>query len=138
LSQEVTISLRVRYSETDQMGIVYYANYLTWFEVGRTEYCRILGTPYSHWEKEGILLPVVEASCRYKASARYDDRVNITTWVDELKVSSIRFSYRVTREGDGRLLAEGATRHAFINKEGKLLRAKHPFYTMIQSFMDEK
>ena len=121
MSQEVTISLRVRYSETDQMGIVYYANYLTWFEVGRTEYCRILGTPYSHWEKEGILLPVVEASCRYKASARYDDRINITTWVDELKVSSIRFSYRVTREGDGRLLAEGATVMLLLIKRGNCL-----------------
>jgi acyl-CoA thioester hydrolase len=138
LYHEIAISLRVRYSETDQMGIVYYANYLTWFEIGRTEYCRALGIPYTKWEEEGVLLPVVEASCRYLSPARYDDNLTVTTWVEEIKVSSMRFGYRIEREEDKKTLAEGTTRHAFVDKEGKLLRRKHPFYLWIQKLIEEK
>ncbi|WP_024821688.1 acyl-CoA thioesterase [Aminobacterium mobile] len=134
--REVTISLRVRYGETDQMGVVYYANYLTWFEIGRTEYCRALSTPYVLWEERGVFLPVVEVHCRYKASAYYDDVICVSTWVQELKQSSINFCYRVFRKEDSKLLVEGWTRHAFVDKAGRLLRGAHPFYQWIQKYVE--
>jgi acyl-CoA thioester hydrolase len=112
----LTHQVRVRYAETDQMGIVYYANYLVWFELGRVELLRSLGLAYSQLEKEHeCILPVVEATCRYKAPARYDDEILIETRPSLLRSSVLRFSYRILRKADnGReptLLAEGETVH---------------------------
>ena len=110
--------LRVRYSDTDQMGWVYYANYLRWFEVGRAEMLRSLGRTYRNVEKDGTLLPVLEAQCRYFSGARYDDLVAIETGVEELRKASVTFGYRIVRAGDGEVLATGATRHCFL-RDGK-------------------
>jgi acyl-CoA thioester hydrolase len=111
-----TTELRVRYAETDQMGVVYYANYLVWFEVGRVEFMRSLGFDYRQMEVEdGCILPVVEATCRYKAPARYDDLIQIEAGPILLRGSLLKFNYRVFRAANGReerqLLAEGETVH---------------------------
>jgi len=118
----VTTEVRVRYAETDQMGIVYYANYLVWFEIGRVELLRSLGLAYSQLETDHqCILPVVEASCRYKSPARYDDRILIETRPSLLRGSVIKFAYRILRRGaDGeepKLLAEGETVHVVCDDQ---------------------
>ena len=96
----VTTEVRVRYAETDQMGIVYYANYLVWFEIGRVELLRSLGLAYSQLEKDHqCILPVVEASCRYRSPARYDDQILIETRPSLLRSSVLKFAYRILRKG---------------------------------------
>ena len=118
-----THQVRVRYAETDQMGIVYYANYLVWFELGRVELLRSLGLAYSQLEKEHeCILPVVEATCRYRSPARYDDEILIETRPALLRGSVIKFAYRIWRkashEGDERkLLAEGETVHVVCDDQ---------------------
>ena len=112
----ITHQVRVRYAETDQMGIVYYANYLVWFELGRVELLRSLGLAYSQLEKEHeCILPVVEATCRYRSPAKYDDEILIETRPAMLRGSVLKFAYRILRKGtDGAeptLLAEGETVH---------------------------
>ena len=98
-----TVELRVRYPETDQMGVVYHAHYLVWCDVGRTELIRRLGgKPYSELEREGLFLAVADASLRYHAPARYDDLVRVETWVEEVRSRTVTFGYLITRaEGDG-------------------------------------
>lgn len=113
------IKTRVRYQETDQMGIVYYANFLVYFEMGRTELLRSLGLPYSEMEKDQIYFPVAEAHCRFRSPARYDDVLIIQTCVSELKHATIKFSYKVIREGDNTLIAEGFTKLACLNANRK-------------------
>lgn len=132
----LTAKIRVRYSETDQMKIVYNANYLDWFEITRTELCRRWGRPYTEWELMGLLLPVVEAHCRYKHPAHYDDEVELWGRVDELKVFSIKFSYRVVRASDAKLLAEGWTKHGCTDLDGRLYKKEHPFYLWVRSIID--
>jgi len=112
----VVTELRVRYAETDQMGVVYYANYLVWFEIGRVEFMRSLGFDYKQMEVEdGCILPVIEATCRYKAPARYDDVILIDCWPVLLRGSVLKFAYRVFRASTARegqmVLAEGETIH---------------------------
>jgi acyl-CoA thioester hydrolase len=112
----IVTELRVRYAETDQMGVVYYANYLVWFEVGRVEFMRSLGFDYKQMEVEdGCILPVVEANCRYRAPARYDDVILIEACPILLRGSLLKFSYRIFRASSARegqlLLAEGETVH---------------------------
>lgn len=110
--------LRVRYCDTDQMGWVYYANYLRWFEVGRAEMLRSLGRTYRGVEEDGTLLPVLEAHCRYFSGARYDDLVAIETGIEEVRKASVTFGYRIVRAEDGEVLATGSTRHCFL-RDGK-------------------
>ena len=114
--------IRVTYAETDAMGIVYYANYLRWLEVGRTELMRSLGIAYKEMEARGAFLPVSEVYCKYHASARYDDILIIETTVDFLRRASIQFSYRILRQSDGTLLITGSTLHAFVDREGKIVK----------------
>jgi len=114
--------VRVTYADTDAMGIAYYANYLRWFEVGRTELMRHLGVAYLEMEKEGTLLPVSEVFCKYHASARYDDLLVIETRVDFLKRASIQFSYRILRREDGTKLVTGTTLHAFVDRAGNIVK----------------
>jgi acyl-CoA thioester hydrolase len=113
---------RVRYAETDAMGIVYYANYLRWFEVGRTELLRALGIPYQKVEEEGISLPVSEVCCKYHASAKYDDVLIIETSVDFIRRASIQFGYRIFRKADGTHLVTGSTLHAFVDRQGRIVK----------------
>ncbi|MFA5039381.1 MAG: thioesterase family protein [Candidatus Omnitrophota bacterium] len=114
-----TTEIKVRYAETDKMGIVYYANYLVWFEVGRTEYLLSEGMDYRAVEKEGLFMAVVEAQCSYKAPARYGEVVVIHTWPCDLKNSSLKFQYKVLRKDDGKLLCDGYTAHVLIDKDLK-------------------
>ena len=115
-------SYRVIYGDTDQMGVVYYANYLRWFERGRTELLRQVGLPYSSVEEKGLHLPVVEVSCRYLKPARYDDEIAIETTLTALSRVTLDFRYKILRKNDGQLLAEGTTRHACVDREGKATR----------------
>jgi acyl-CoA thioester hydrolase len=104
--------IRVRYAETDQMGVVYHANYLIWFEIGRIELMRSLGFDYKRMEIEDDRhIVVVEAKCRYKDSAKYDDVLAIETTISALRGFVLKFAYRVVRVEDGKLLAEGETTH---------------------------
>ena len=116
------IKTRVRYQETDQMGIVYYANFLVYFEMGRTEYLRNLGLPYSTLEKEQIYFPVTEAHCRFRSPARYDDMLIIRTWISGLKHATLEFHHNIIREGDNTLIVEGVTKLACLNANRKPAR----------------
>ncbi len=116
---EHTLTVRVRYGETDQMGVVYHANYLLYFETGRTELLRAAGVAYSELEKKGLFLVVTEASCRYRAAARYDDLLRVTTRVAGVGKARVRFEYEV-HGPDGNLLTEGHTELAAVD------RAKSP------------
>jgi acyl-CoA thioester hydrolase len=110
----------VRYGDTDQMGFAYYANYLRWFEIGRAEMMRALGSSYRAIEESGIWLPVLEARCRYLKPARYDDLVIVATGVIEQRRASVRFGYRILRETPvDELLAWGITEHCFMSPDGK-------------------
>lgn len=115
--------VRVRYADTDRMGVAYYANYLRWFEVGRAEMLRSLGLSYRQVEEDGTLLPVTEARCRYLQPARYDDALVVETAVERLGRAWVRFAYRIVRQADGALLAEGSTEHPFLDAAGKPGRA---------------
>ncbi|GBC89521.1 Putative esterase [bacterium HR14] len=117
-----TQPFEVRYAETDAMGIVYYANYLVWFEVARGAFCQAYGIDYQAVEQDGTPLAVVEAYCRYRSPARYGDRVIVRVRLTELKGSTMRFEYQIVHAGDQRLLAEGWTRHVWITREGKPTR----------------
>jgi acyl-CoA thioester hydrolase len=112
--------VRVRYAETDQMGVVYHANYLVWFEVGRVELMRAAGLDYKRLEvDEGCWIMVVEATARYKAPARYDDELIIETRVAGVRGPMIRFGYRIVRVEDGLLLCEGETMHVVVGRDMK-------------------
>ena len=116
---------RVLYGDTDAAGVVYYANYLRYFEKGRTEYMRDLVLTYREIEDLGLLLPVIECYSRYKAPASYDDLLTIETSLSELKNVSCRFNYRIYKNGPDNsltLLAKGHTVHASVNREGRLTR----------------
>ncbi|HKO95559.1 MAG TPA: thioesterase family protein [Pyrinomonadaceae bacterium] len=113
--------LRVRYSETDKMGIVYYANYLVWFEIGRTEFCRARGFSYRDMEEDdGAFLVVAESYCRYKAPAYYDDELLVRTHITEMRKRSLRFGYEVVRASDGQVIAEGETGHVVTDTSGRV------------------
>lgn len=117
---ETTTVLRVRYPETDGMGIVHHTHYLVWFEIGRTELMREVGCSYAALERErGVYFPVIEAHARYRASARYDDLVTVQTRLVLVRRARVRFEYRVAHDGDGRLLAEGYTEHAAAGEDGR-------------------
>ena len=111
--------IRVRYAETDQMGVVYYANYLVWFEVARTDLLRSAGWSYLEMEADGYSLPVVEAHCAYRRPARYDDQLDIVTDGQLLSPVRVRFDYRVLRAADAAVLADGYTVHASLGARGK-------------------
>ncbi len=115
----VEARLRVIYGDTDQMGVVYYANYFRYFEFARSEYFRAHGGSYVDVEKQGHRLPVFEASCSYRAPARYDDLLVVKVRITELRRASLTFDYEVRKEGDDAILVTGQTSHACINSEGR-------------------
>ena len=115
-------TLRVRYAETDKMGVVYYANYLVWFEVGRTDLLRSLGWTYREMEAAGVSLPVIEAHCEYHRPARYDDDIEIRTEGRMLSPVRMQFDYRVFLGRDQALAASGKTVHAALDPAGKPCR----------------
>lgn len=115
-------SYRVIYGDTDKMGVVYYANYLRWFELGRSELLRRAGIPYSDIERRGVHFPVAEATCRYFNSARYDDLVTIETRLTAVRRASLTFTYRITDDTGGTLLASGSTKHACVDHRGHIVK----------------
>jgi acyl-CoA thioester hydrolase len=122
--------LRVRYAETDQMGVVYYANYLVWMEVGRVEYCKAFDFNYKVMEEEdGVLLAVAEAHCRYAFPSRFDDEVIVRTWVSEANTRMVTFSYEMRLAEGDRKLASGETKHIFCNRELKPCRMPAKYRT---------
>ncbi|MGH7927534.1 MAG: acyl-CoA thioesterase [Candidatus Binatia bacterium] len=126
-------SYRVIYGDTDRMGVVYYANYLRWFERGRSEFLRQFGVPYGEIEARGIHFPVVEANCRYAKPARYEDLVLIETRLDALSRATLVFSYRILREGEEAPLAAGSTKQACIDGVGKILRIPADLARILES-----
>ncbi|WP_219836014.1 thioesterase family protein [Paenibacillus sp. R14(2021)] len=142
--------LRVRYQENDGMGVVFYGNYVNWFEIGRTEIVRALGMSYASIEKQGMLLPVIDLDCKYVSPARYDDCVLVCTTIEDF--SPIRMSFRsevrLIEEGEvfptfwqraeppGKLLVKGGTRHVWVNRDWKpsrLDKAIPELYELLQS-----
>lgn len=118
----VACEVRVLYGDTDQMGVVYYANYLRFFEAGRNELCRARGIPYRDVERDGFVLPVIEARVRYLQPAHYDDRLRIETWIPEVGRVRVRFAYRIRRTQDETVLVTGETLHACLNRTGRPAR----------------
>jgi acyl-CoA thioester hydrolase len=111
--------VKVRYAETDQMGVAYYANYLIWFEVGRSQFCNDRGFSYRDMERETELyLMVAEANCRYRTPARYEDDLIVRTRIDEVTRRTVVFGYEITR-ADGASVAVGETTHVLINRQGR-------------------
>ncbi|MDA8227952.1 MAG: thioesterase family protein [Desulfitobacterium hafniense] len=137
MSLTSTTTLRVRYAETDQMGVVYHSNYLVWFEVGRSELFRDLGLPYTLFEEAGLILAVVEANCRYKQPAHYDDEVAVITTLSKFSSRMVTFTYEVYREDT--LLVVGNTSHVFINKHGRPTDAKgFPIWSKVTEIVTPK
>lgn len=119
-SEWTTTTFRVRYAETDQMRVVYYANYFVWFEIGRTDYCRQHGFAYRDMEEEdGLCIIVAEARCRYKAPARYDDEIEVRTCLKTVRRRVLVFDYQIYRRADDELLAEGETVHVITDLNGR-------------------
>ena len=116
------LEIRVRYAETDQMRVAHHAGYLVWFEAGRTEYIRACGRSYAQLEEDGWLLVVIEANCRYRHPARYDDVLTLRTRVRELGPARLSFGYELVRAADGVLLADGWTVHAAVDRGGRVRR----------------
>jgi acyl-CoA thioester hydrolase len=114
------VRIRVRYAETDQMGVVYHANYFVWFEVGRVEFLRAMGFSYREMEEnDACFIAVVDARCRYKAPAHYDDEIAVRTTLKNVRESVIHFGYELVRLDDGTVLAEGETTHVVTDAEMK-------------------
>jgi acyl-CoA thioester hydrolase len=120
--RQTSSSVRVRYAETDKMGVVYHANYFVWFEIGRTDWLRDTGWTYRDMEADGIQLPVIEAHCEYRQGARYDDDIEIRTRAKKLSPVRVQFEYEAIRRADHVLLATGHTVHATIDREGRPMR----------------
>lgn len=118
----VETELRVRYSETDRMGIVYHAHYIVWFEIGRTEFCRAAGVPYRAMEDAGLLILVTAVECTYRRPARYDDAIRIRARMSELSSRGLAFAYEIV-DAEERRLADGRTRHVFAGPDGRPRRA---------------
>jgi len=123
--------LRVRYAETDQMGVVYYANYLVWMEVARVDLCRACGFHYRDMEREdGVMLAVAEAQCRYVYPARFDDDVIVKTWIENPSTRMVKFVYEMSLAADGRALANGYTRHVFLSRDFRPTRLPKKYHAM--------
>ena len=138
----VTTEIRVRYAETDQMGIVYNANYLVWFEIGRVELMRALGYSYDTLEKEsGVLLPVAEIGCRFKSAARFDEILRIETRPALVRSSMVKFAYRILRtEADGAVtvLAEGQSTHLVCDSQLKRCKLPAAYETALRTEMEKE
>ena len=124
-SEAVSHTFRVRYAETDAMGIVHHSNYPIWMEMGRTEFMRHFGFTYRQLEEMGVLLPVLEINVRYRQPANYADELRITTWVEELSRVRLKLAYKIERTSDGRLLTEAYSLHTFMGKDGRPIRITH-------------
>ncbi len=119
-----TTKIKVRYNETDQMGVVHHSNYYHWFEVARTELLEQLGFPYSEVEKSGVMLPVIESHCYYKNPSKYEDNLTVISQITFLKGVKVSFDYKIIRDDDQKVIAIGQTVHTFIDKQFKPINPK--------------
>ena len=117
-----SIEFRVRYAETDQMQVVYHANYLIWCEIGRTEFIRALGTPYAELERQNVTLAVVEASLRFHSAARYDNLIRVTTTVSDVRSRTITFDYVISNAETGERFVTGSTKLASLTRDSRLTK----------------
>jgi acyl-CoA thioester hydrolase len=123
--------IRVRYAETDQMGVVYYANYLVWMEVARAELCRACGFTYREMEQtDGVLMVVAESNCRYSSPARYDDEVIVKAWIEEAGSRMVRIAYEMRLADGDRKVASGFTRHIFVTRDFRPTRLPRKYFAM--------
>ena len=130
-----TTKIRVIYGDTDMMGVAYHANYLRWFEVGRTDLFRSLGMSYKEIEERGYMLPVSEAYCKFITPARYDDVLLIEASIDCQVKGGMKCDYRIYREDGRKLLARGYTRHAYIDRNGKVVRPPAFIRGLIETYL---
>ncbi len=133
MNDMVDIDIRVRYAETDQMGVVYYSNYLIWFEVGRSEFCRKKGFGYSDLEATGYKLVVTDVHCRYRNSARYDEVITVRTWLKGMNRRMVMFGYQILRKEGEEVIVEGESRHICLGANGKPKRLPEEFVTRLAS-----
>jgi acyl-CoA thioester hydrolase len=126
------VGIRVRYQETDQMGVVYHGNYFTWFEAARIELLDQLGCPYRELEKSGYLLPVLHCEAKFKSPAHFDDRLTVLVRIKEPPTAKVKIEYQVFRSGE--LLCSGNSTHAFIDPKGKLIRPPAAFLEKTKEF----
>lgn len=131
MGEPVVICERVRFVETDMMGVVHHAHYFAWFEAGRVAYLRRCGIDLNELMRENILFPITDAVCQYKTPARFDDVVQIWTLLHEFSRAKLIFTYNVIRERDGRLLAQGRTQNVFTNADGRVIRLPAVYYTRL-------
>lgn len=134
----ISVREKVRFVETDMMGVVHHSNYFRWFEVGRVEYMRQAGVYLLDLMRDGVLFPITEVSCQYKASARFDDYLAIETTMVDLSRAKMVFSYKIVRESDGLLLAEGKTQNLFTDTNGKVIRLAMPVFTKLQALFEQE
>ena len=123
---------RIIYGDTDQMGVAYYANYLRWFEIGRTELLRQTGIPYTSIEEKGLRFPVTEVSCRYFRPARYDEGITIETTLISLGRATLTFNYKLYRQKDELLIAAGWTKHGCVDREGQITKMPSDLMTILK------
>lgn len=123
---------RIRYGETDRMGNYFNSHALTWFEVGRTELSRAMGLPYAEWERRGAMLPVVEAHLNFRAYAGYDEELEMTTQVEIFGRARLKFSNRIERVSDGKLVCDGYTIHAVVDAQGRPMRVPSWAVSLLQ------
>ena len=130
----VSTDIRVRYAETDQMGVAYYSNYLVWFEVGRSEVCRDCGFSYAEMEaKTQAFLAVAEARCRYHSPALYDEVLQIRTAVESLRKRTLNFRYEIIKKNSGVLVATGSTTHIVLDRNGRPRTFPEEYASLLKS-----
>jgi acyl-CoA thioester hydrolase len=125
------VRLRVRYAETDQMGVVYYANHYIWMEVARVQWCKEHGFDYRDMEQQdGIFMAVAESGCRYRAAAHFDDEIIVKTWIEEANSRTVTIQYEMRLAAGDRVLATGHTRHVFVNRDFHRSRLPEKYFPM--------
>ncbi|MBC8014877.1 MAG: acyl-CoA thioesterase [Sporomusaceae bacterium] len=129
----ITVQEKVRFVETDMMGVVHHSNYFRWFEMGRVEYLRQAGVFLTELMADGIVFPIIHVDCQYKASAKFDDYIVIETRLEELSPVKMVFTYKVIRQSDEVLLANGSTQSVFTNHNGKIIRMPKKYYEKLQA-----
>ncbi|VBB06505.1 Hypothetical protein LUCI_1738 [Lucifera butyrica] len=134
----ITVKDKVRFVETDMMGVVHHSNYFRWFEMGRVEYLKKAEIYLLELMAQDILFPITEVSCQYKASARFDDWILIQTTLTELTKVKMIFTYQIVRETDGLLLATGKTQNVFTDREGKIIRLPSVYYDRLHALYDRE
>jgi acyl-CoA thioester hydrolase len=135
MQHESTSEFRVRYSETDQMGVVYHTNYLVWCEIGRTDFIRRSGSTYAELERRGVLLAVSEASIRYHAAARYDDLIHVATTLDAVRSRAVTFDYLITNGENGERLASARTMLVSLDAAGRPSKLPEDFRRQLEQYM---